>query len=93
MAREARSVHTNIDAQMVTGVSRLIGVLYTSAGGSLDHIKLYDGASASGILLLELDTTKQGVTTWNLPEGGLIFTNGLYCDIGGATSCTIIHKD
>lgn len=92
MAREARSVHTNIDAQMVTGVSRLIGILYTSAGGALDHIKLYDGASASGVLLLELDTTKQGVVTWNLPEGGLTFTNGLYCDIGGATSCTIIHK-
>lgn len=92
MAREARSVHTNVDAQMVTGPSRLVGVLYTSAGGSLDHIKLYDGTSASGVLLLELDTTKQGVVTWNLPEDGLIFTTGLYCDIGGATSCTIVHK-
>ena len=93
MAREAKSVHTNIDAQLVTGNSRLIGVLYTSAGGSLDHIKLYDGTSAAGTLLLELDTTKQGVVDWNLPEGGLSFTVGLYCDIGGATSFTAIYKD
>lgn len=92
MAREALSAHTNLDAQMVTGPSRLIGVLYTSAGGSLDHINLYDGTSASGRLLLELDTTKQGVVAWTLPEDGLIFTVGLYCSIGGATSCTIIHK-
>lgn len=93
MARESLSVHTNADAQMVTGKSRLIGVLYTSAGGSLDHIKLYDGTSVAGRLVLELDTTKQGVVTWNLPEGGLSFTDGLYCDIGGATSCTVIYQD
>jgi hypothetical protein len=93
MARESLSVHTNADAQMVTGKSRLIGVLYTSAGGSLDHIKLYDGTSAAGRLVLELDTTKQGVVTWNLPEGGLSFSTGLYCDIGGATSCTVLYQD
>lgn len=93
MAREARSAHTNADAQLVTGTSRLVGVLYTSAGGSLDHIKLYDGTSTSGEMILELDTTKQGVVVWNLPEGGIPFTDGLYCDIGGATSCTVIYKD
>lgn len=93
MSREARSEHTNLSGQLVTGPSRLIGVLYTSAGGALDHIMLYDGTSASGRLLLELDTTKQGVVTWNLPEDGLSFTVGLYCNIGGATSCTVIYKD
>jgi len=93
MSRELKSVHTNIDAQIYSGKIRLIGLLYTSAGGSLDHIKLYDGTSAAGVLRLELDTTKQGVVTWNLPEGGLLFGNGLYCDIGGASSFTAMLRE
>ncbi len=88
--REPQAIHTNTDVLMNTGPARLIGVLYTSGGGSLDHIKFYDNTSASGTVRLELDTTKQGVVTWNLPEGGLIFTNGIYCDIGGASSVTAI---
>ncbi len=88
--REAQAVHTNTDMLMNTGPARLIGVMYTSGGGSLDHINFYDSTSATGTVRLELDTTKQGIVTWNLPEGGLIFTNGIYCDIGGATSVTAI---
>jgi hypothetical protein len=93
MARDITSAHTNADAQIHTGKIRLVGILYTSAGGSLDHIKLYDGTSVAGVMRLELDTTKQGVVTWNIPEGGLLFANGLYCDIGGASSFTALLKD
>ena len=93
MAREVTSVHTNTDAQIHTGKIRLLGILYTSAGGSLDHIILYDGTSAAGVMRLELDTTKQGVVTWNLPEGGITFVNGLYCDIGGASSFTAMLRE
>lgn len=93
MARELTSAHSNVDGQLHTGRIRLLGVLYTSAGGALDHINLHDGTSASGAVKLELDTTKQGVVTWNLPEGGMLFPNGIYCDIGGATSITVLLKD
>ena len=93
MARELTSAHLNIDGQLHTGKIRLLGVLYTSGGGALDHIKLYDGTSASGTLKLELDTTKQGVVDLQLPEGGMAFPNGIYCDIGGATSITALMKD
>lgn len=93
MARELTSVHTNTDAALYTGQIRLLGLLYTSAGGALDHIKLYDAGSATGTVKLELDTTKQGVVEFNLPEGGMIFGTGIYCDIGGATSVTVFLKD
>lgn len=88
--REPQAIHTNADVLMTTGPARLIGVMYTSGGGALQHINFYDNTSASGTVRLELDTTKQGIVTWNLPEGGLIFSNGIYCDIGGATSVTAI---
>lgn len=88
--RESESVHLNASALLNTGPARLTGVMYTTAGGALSHIKFYDNTAASGTVKLELDTTKQGIVTWNLPEGGLIFANGIYCDIGGATSVTII---
>ena len=88
--REPQAVHSNVNVLMNTGPARLIGVMYTSSGGALDHINFYDNTTASGTVKLELDTTKQGVVTWNLPEGGIIFTNGIYCDIGGATSVTAI---
>jgi len=93
MARDMTSTHLNVDGQLHTGKIRLLSILYTSAGGGLDHIKLYDATSATGPVKLELDTTKQGVITWSLPEGGMLFSNGIYCDIGGATSITALLKD
>lgn len=93
MARDITSVHLNVDGILHTGKIRLLGVLYTSGGGSLDHIKLYDGTSATGSVKLELDTTKQGVVDFQIPEGGMIFSSGVYCDIGGATSITVLLKD
>ena len=93
MARELTSTHLNADGQLHTGKIRLLGVLYTSGGGQLEHINLYDGTSATGTPKLELDTTKQGVVDFHLPEGGMLFPNGIYCDIGGATSITVLLKD
>jgi len=93
MARDITSVHTNADAILHTGKIRLLGVLYTSAGGSLQHINFYDATSATGSVKLELDTTKQGVVDFQIPEGGMIFSSGIYCDIGGATSVTVLLKD
>ena len=93
MARELTSIHTNADALLHTGNIRLLGVLYTSSGGQLDHINFYDATSATGAVKLELDTTKQGVVNLQLPEGGMTFANGVYCDIGGATSVTVLLKE
>jgi len=93
MARDITSVHTNADAILHTGKIRLLGVLYTSSGGALQHINLYDATSATGSVKLELDTTKQGVVDFQIPEGGMIFSTGIYCDIGGATSVTVLLKD
>jgi hypothetical protein len=93
MARDLTSVHTNESALLHTGKIRLLGVLYTSGGGQLEHINIYDATSATGSVKLELDTTKQGVVDFRLPEGGMNFANGVYCDIGGATSVTVLLKD
>lgn len=93
MARDTTSVHSNTDAILHTGPIRLLSVLYTSSGGSLQHINLYDALSATGPVKLELDTTKQGIIELPIPEGGMIFSTGIYCDIGGATSITILIRD
>lgn len=94
MARDTTSVHSNTDAILHTGQIRLLGVLYTSSGGqNVDHIKIYDALSATGSVKLELDTTKQGIIDFPIPEGGMIFGNGIYCDIGGATSITVLLRD
>ena len=93
MARDVTSIHTNTDAVLYTGQIRMLGFLYTSSGGSLDHVKIYDGLTATGPVKLELDTTKQGVVAFGIPEGGMIFSTGIYCDIGGATSVTILVRD
>ncbi len=93
MARDVTSIHSNVDALLYTGKIRMLGFLYTSSGGGLDHIKIYDGLTATGPVKLELDTTKQGVVAFGIPEGGMIFSTGIYCDIGGATSVTILVRD
>ena len=94
MARDTTSVHSNTDAILHTGPIRLLGVLYTSSGGqNVDHIKIYDALSATGSVKLELDTTKQGIVDFHIPEGGMVFSTGIYCDIGGATSITVLMRD
>jgi hypothetical protein len=52
----------------------------------------YDNASAaSGTVRLELDSGHSGSLNVVIPGEGILFTNGIYCDIGDAESVTIFY--
>jgi hypothetical protein len=78
---------------LYAGRTRLKAVVFTVSGGSpTDHVKFYDNASAaSGTMLLELDTNHSGGLSVLIPGEGILFTNGIYCDIGDAASVTIFY--
>ena len=92
MQYDVKSAHTNASAVMFSSRTRLKGVVFNVSGGSpTDHVKFYDSTSgATGTVLLELDTNHSGGIYILIPGEGILFSNGIYCDIGGATSVTAI---
>lgn len=93
MQTDVKSAHTNTNAVLYTGRTRLKTVVFTVSGGSpTDHVKFYDNASAaSGPMLLELDTNHSGGLTVLIPGEGILFQNGIYCDLGDASSVTVFY--
>ena len=93
MQTDVRSAHTNASAALYAGRTRMKGVLMTVSGGSpSDHVKFYNSATTtSGPVILELDTTHNNVVYVLIPGEGILFSNGIYCDIGDASSVTIFY--
>ncbi len=93
MQTDVKSAHTTANAALYVGRVRLKAVLMTVSGGSpADHVKFYDNATAaSGTVLVELDTTHNSVVYVLIPGEGVLFTNGIFCDIGDANSVTIFY--
>lgn len=93
MQYDVKSAHTNANAALYAGRIRLKGVLMTVSGGSpTDHVKFYDDATtAAGTMRLELDTTHNNVVYVLIPGEGILFNNGIYCDLGDASSVTIFY--
>jgi len=93
MQTDVKSTHTNVNAALYAGRTRLKGVLLTVSGGSpTDHVLFYDNATtATGTVRLELDTTHSNVVYVLIPGEGILFNNGIYCDIGDASSVTIFY--
>jgi len=93
MQTDVESAHTNVSAALHAGRTRLKGVVFTVSGGSpVDHIMFYDNASAaSGTVRLELDTNHSGGLSVAIPGEGILFSNGIYCDIGDASSVTVFY--
>ena len=92
MQTDVKSAHTNVNAALVAGRTRLKGVVFSvSAGAPVDHVKFYDAASATGSVVLELDTNQSGSIYILIPGEGILFRTGIYCDIGDANSVTIFY--
>ncbi len=93
MQTDVKSAHTNANAALYAGRTRLKGVLLTVSGGSpTDHVKFYDNATTgTGTVRVELDTTHASVVYVSIPGEGVLFNNGIYCDIGDANSVTIFY--
>ena len=93
MQTDVRSKHLNASGVLYVGRTRLKTVVFTVSGGSpVDHVMFYDNASAaSGVLKLELDTNHSGGLSVSIPGEGILFENGIYCDIGDASSVTVFY--
>ena len=93
MQTDVKSAHTITNAALYVGRTRLKGVFMSVAGGApIDRIVFYDNATAaSGTVRLELDTTHNGAAYVLIPGEGILFTNGIFCDIGDADSVTIFY--
>lgn len=93
MQTDVKSAHTNANAALYVGRIRLKGVLLSAATGSpTDHVLFYDNATtAAGTMRLELDTSHGNVVYVLIPGEGILFNNGIYCDIGDADSVTIFY--
>lgn len=92
MQTDVRSTHSNTSALLYAGRVRLKGVLFTvSSGSPLDHVKFYDAATASGPVVLEIDSNHSGGLYIQIPGEGILFTTSIYCDLGDADSVTIFY--
>lgn len=92
MQTDVRSTHSNTSALLYDGRVRLKGVLFTvSSGSPLDHVKFYDAATASGPVVLEIDSNHSGGLYIQIPGEGILFTTSIYCDLGDADSVTIFY--
>jgi len=93
MQYDVKSAHTNASAALYAGRTRLKCVVFTVSNGSpTDHVKFYDNASAaSGTVLLELDSNHSCGLSVLIPGEGVLFSNGIYCDIGDAASVTVFY--
>ena len=63
------------------------GILYgvqLNAAGDIATIALYDGTSASGVKLMELEVAINSFNYISIP-GGISFATGLYADVTGST--------
>ncbi len=93
MQTDVKSAHTLVDAVLYAGRVRLKGVFLTVAGGApVASVKFYDNATAaSGTIQVEIDTSHGTSQYLIIPGEGVLFTNGIYCDIGDADSVTVFY--
>lgn len=77
------------DGAVKTSNGRLSAVLLTAAAATATII-LYDNASAaSGTILASLSCVQNTSTHVTFPHG-LVFSNGIYADIGGAGAAAYV---
>jgi hypothetical protein len=78
--------------QAVSDRTRLNGLYYT-CGSSASTIDLYNGTTASGDPLVSIATpASAGAHNVIIPDGGVLFTNGIYADLGAdVASASLIY--
>lgn len=82
------------DTQVAVGIGKLKGI-FCSAASNTPTLALYDSATASASDPKIIDTfTPVAGTMYPLPgdDAGIAFTKGLWADIGGTVSFTIIFE-
>jgi hypothetical protein len=74
------------DGEAISGRTRLNGLYYTCTD-TASTIELYNGAAASGDPLVTISTpAATGAHNVIIPDGGVLFTEGIYVDLGANVS-------
>ena len=83
--------HVNATGQLFSGPSR-IGGYQIKPGGTAGQILFYNGTSAAGELLMEVDvTTNVAIISTLIPGSGIRFSNGCYVSLPAGTSITVFR--
>lgn len=75
------------DALVKEGAGKLTGIF--CASGSSPTIKIWDSMTAAAPILVNTFTPVTGVLTV-FPD--VIFTRGLFVDVGGTIDCTVFYE-
>lgn len=92
MQYDVKSVRLADDGQAISYRTRVKAV-YGVAGASVGSVKLYDGTSVSGELLLDLDSPAGTGNAFFviMPGEGILFRTGVYADLTNVTGVTVIY--
>jgi len=92
MQYDVRSVQLSADGQAVDYRVR-IKAIYGVSGASVGSVKFYDGTSATGTPLINIDTPAGTGNNFYMmiPGEGVLFLTGVYVDVTNITGVTIYY--
>lgn len=90
--KEVRSAHTHTSATLVTGRSRLQGVVVNTSSGASGNLILYDNTAASGTVLLEVDEKDVSTVDIIIPNDGILAKKGIYADLPANVTITVFYQ-
>jgi len=90
--KEVQSAHTHTSATLVTGRSRLQGVVVNTSSGATGDVVLYDNTAASGNVLLEVDEKVASTVDILIPNDGILAKKGIYADLPANVTITVFYQ-
>lgn len=90
--KEVRSIHSHTSATLVTGRSRLQGVVVNTSTGATGNLILYDNTAASGTVLLEVDEKDVSTVDIIIPNDGILAKKGIYVSLPTNVTITIFYQ-
>jgi len=90
--KEVRSAHTHTSATLVTGRSRLQGVVVNTATGASGNVILYDNTAASGTVLLEVDEKDASTVDIMIPNDGILAKKGIHVVLPENVTITVFYQ-
>jgi len=90
--KEVRSAHTHTSATLVTGRSRLQGVVVNTSTGATGNVVVYDNTAASGTVLLEVDEKDVSTVDIMIPNDGILAKKGIYADLPANVTITVFYQ-
>lgn len=90
---EVKSFHIHASGTVTSGRGRIKGFMINHSTGATGVTIIYDNPSAaSGVELLEIDETGQGIFGMEIPGDGILFETGVYVSLATNTTLTLFMQ-